>query len=301
MYWSVDPNGVITVSNMPKDIGVIDLLIGFLGPSLVELEARLNLDARNFDTDNMPTAISYMFQDAHAELPKDVDPVDFTVSEMDRHGIAIGLTGLGTPDAARALKNHPDRFRAVVGIDPNDVTAAVRQIRSAHDEHNVVAVASTPGWCKPQVAIDDRHYYPIYQTCIDLDVPMIINAGVLGPRMPSACQDVMLFDQVCFDFPELRIVMCHGAEPWEALAVKLMLKWPGLHYMTSAFAPSHYPQAIIDYANTRGAQKVMYAGYFPWGLTLERIFSELATLPFRDHVWPYFLRENAVRVFKLTQ
>ena len=43
----------------------------------------------------------------------------------------------------------------------------------------------------------------------------------------------------------------------------------------------------------------MYAGYFPMGLTLERIFTEMPNVPFRDHVWPKFLRENAMRVFKL--
>jgi hypothetical protein len=43
----------------------------------------------------------------------------------------------------------------------------------------------------------------------------------------------------------------------------------------------------------------MYAGYFPMALTLERIFAELRDVPFRDHVWPKFLRDNAVRVLKL--
>ena len=116
--------------------------------------------------------------------------------------------------------------------------------------------------------VSDRRYYPIYQACIDLGLPIIANAGIAGPRLPSHVQDVMHFDQVCYDFPELVIVMRHGAEPWEELAVKLMLKWPGLHYMTSAFAPKYYPRAIIDYANTRGADKIMYAGYYPMGLSL---------------------------------
>lgn len=93
--------------------------------------------------------------------------------------------------------------------------------------------------------------------------------------------------------------MRHGAEPWEDLAVKLMLKWPGLYYMTSAFAPKYFPQAIIDYANTRGMDKIMYAGYFPAGLTIERMFSELPDVAFRDHVWPNFLRNNAIKVFNL--
>ena len=91
----------------------------------------------------------------------------------------------------------------------------------------------------------------------------------------------------------------HGCEPWEDLAVKLMLKWPNLHYSTSAFAPKYYPTAIIDYANTRGADKIIYAGYFPMGLSLERIMGDMPKVPFRDHVWPKFLRENALKVLGL--
>jgi predicted TIM-barrel fold metal-dependent hydrolase len=90
--------------------------------------------------------------------------------------------------------------------------------------------------------------------------------------------------------------MRHGAEPWEELAVKLMLKWPNLYYSTSAFAPKYYPKAIIDYANTRGADKVIYGGYFPMGLPLDRIMRELQDLPLKDEVWPKFLRDNAAKV-----
>ncbi len=114
-----------------------------------------------------------------------------------------------------------------------------------------------------------------------------------------ACQKVELIDEVCWVFPEPKFVMRHGAEPWTDLAVKLMLKWPNLYYLTSAFAPKHYPAEIIQFANSRGADKILYAGYFPMGLSLERIFRDMPHVPFNDEVWPKFLRENALRVFKL--
>ena len=113
-------------------------------------------------------------------------------------------------------------------------------------------------------------------------------------------QDVALIDEVCWFFPELKFVTRHGCEPWADLAVKLLLKWPNLYYSTTAFAPKYYPKEIIDFANTRGADKVIFSGYFPAGLTYDRIFSEFPDVPFRDHVWPKFLRENAERVFKLS-
>ncbi len=37
------------------------------------------------------------------------------------------------------------------------------------------------------------------------------------------------------------------------------------------------------------------------GLTLDRIFTELPAVGFRDHVWPKFLRENALRVFNIPE
>jgi hypothetical protein len=102
-----------------------------------------------------------------------------------------------------------------------------------------------------------------------------------------------------YDFPELVFVTRHGCEPWVDLAVKLMLKWPNLYYSTSAFAPKYYPKEIIDYANTRGADKIIYAGYFPIGLSLERIMKDMKNVAFKDEVWPKFLRENAYKVLKI--
>jgi predicted TIM-barrel fold metal-dependent hydrolase len=263
---------------MPTDVGAVDCMIGFPSARAAQRFDFLKPQLRDEESASSSSPIAYMFRDDPNRVGEGDDPVAVTLAEMDRFGIAIGLVGLAGSTVDRALAQHPDRFRANLEIK---------------------AVTTFPAGCNPQVPVSDRRYYPVYQACIDLDLPIVVNAGIAGPRVPSACQDVMHFDQVCYDFPELRIIMRHGAEPWEDLAVKLMLKWPGLHYMTSAFAPKYYPKAIIDYANTRGADKILYAGYFPMALTLERIFSELRDVPLRDHVWPKFLRENAMRVFKL--
>jgi predicted TIM-barrel fold metal-dependent hydrolase len=281
-------------------IGVVDLMLGFPSANARRHYDFLKAQLKDEESAGMEFPAEYMFKNVPNRLEEDqMDPIAVTIAEMDRHGIAVGLVGLGPEVSLRALKEHPDRFAGALEVDPNRITDTVRAIRAAYDEHNIKAVTTFPAGCNPQVPVSDRRYYPIYQTCIDLDIPIVANAGIAGPRLPSACQDVMHFDQVCYDFPDLRIVMRHGAEPWEELAVKLMLKWPGLYYMTSAFAPKYYPKAIIDYANTRGADKIMYAGYYPMGLSLERIFDELPNVPFRDHVWAPFLRDNAVKVFKL--
>ncbi len=45
---------------------------------------------------------------------------------------------------------------------------------------------------------------------------------------------------------------------------------------------------------------MIYAGYFPMGLSLERIAKELPGVGFKDEVWPKFLRTNALRVLGLS-
>jgi predicted TIM-barrel fold metal-dependent hydrolase len=227
--------------------------------------------------------------------------VGITLDEMDKHGIERAMIGMTHTkgESARAIKEHPDRFFGSFEVNPNLGMEGVRDLVRAVETLGVKAATCFPAGLCPQVPINDKKLYPIYAKCVELDLPICVCAGVPGPRVPMGVQEVALIDEVCWFFPELKFVTRHGCEPWTDLAVKLMLKWPNLYYSTSAFSPKYYPKAIVDYANTRGADKVMYAGYFPMGLTLERIFKELPSVPFKDEVWPKFLRENAQRVFKV--
>ena len=286
---------------MPSGIAVIDLMLelptddrgswyDFMKPLLMDAESR---ELYKFPAE-------YMFKAVPTVRDSD-DYIGIALDEMDKHGIAQAMINVrfGNPLGGRALKDHPDRFIGSYAVDPNLGMEGVRELRKAVEVYGVKAATAFPAGCVPQVPINDKKFYPLYAACVDLDIPIFVCAGVPGPRVPMGCQDVALIDEVCWFFPELRFVTRHGCEPWTDLMVKLMLKYPNLYYSTSAFAPKYYPPAIVDFANTRGADKILYAGYFPMGLTLDRIFAEMPQVPFRDHVWPKFLRENAVRVLKL--
>jgi predicted TIM-barrel fold metal-dependent hydrolase len=288
---------------MPTDIGVIDLMLQIPEGTKRERYRHISGNLRDAESlEQFEFPAEYMFKDVPDDLPTSVDPVEETLREMDRFGIERALVGLGParhPEVERALLNHPDRFVASWAVDPNKAMDGVRELVRAYETLGVKAATAFPAGCTPQVPIDDKKFFPLYAKCVELDLPIFITTGVPGPRVPMLCQKTELLDEVCWFFPELKIVMRHGAEPWDDLAVKLMLKWPNLYYSTSAFAPRYYPRSIIDYANSRGADKVLYAGYYPMGLSLERIFAELPNVPFKDDVWPKFLRENALRVLGL--
>ena len=283
----------------PVGLPVIDTMIGFphQGSAQYDFIRRQTKDRESKEDFEFP--VEYMFKDVPKGLPTD-DPVSLVLQQMDRFGIEKAMIGVGEDSAALALKTFPDRFvPSGALVDPNDVMGSVNAIRREYEQYGIRATSVFPAGTFPQVPIDDPKMYPIYATCVELGIPIFVCAGVPGPRVPFTPQEVSRIDIVMFDFPDLVFVTRHGCEPWEDLAVKLMLKWPNLYYSTSAFAPKYYPKAIVDYANSRGADKVLYAGYFPMGLSLERIFSELPNVPLKDDVWPKFLYGNAARILGL--
>jgi predicted TIM-barrel fold metal-dependent hydrolase len=281
----------------PAGIGIVDTMIGFPADDFKMydfIREQLKDGSADFDF-----PVEYMFKHVPKELYGSDDPISVTLNEMDRFGVEVGVIGVGGEVSRQALKAHPDRFVAQGSVDPNKGMAGIRDMVRQYEEFGVRSFGAFNAGYNPQVGIGDAKMYPIYAKCVELDVPIFSCAGVPGPRFPMWPQEVRLIDQVMYDFPELVFVTRHGCEPWEDLAVKLMLKWPNLYYSTSAFAPKHYPEAIIRYANTRGADKIIYAGYFPMGLSLERIMSDMKSVALKDEVWPKFLRDNARKVLKL--
>lgn len=297
----------------PTDIGIIDTMMGTRAGPNAKLNYKNLTGIKDADSAKMNFPAQYMFKDVpFSDQARDPggeineEPPEgaaLLLPFMDKWNIEISLVGLraeGEGLGNEAVKNHPDRFRGCLEPDPNDVMGSVRNIKRMHGEGLLHAISAFPAGRNPAVPIDDPKMYALYATCVELDIPIFCCAGIPGPRVPFAPQHVKLIDQVMYDFPDLTFVTRHGCEPWEDLAVKLMLKWPGLHYSTSAFSPKHYPKAIINYANSRGAEKVLYAGYFPMGLHIDKIMTLMDDVPLKDDVWPRFLRDNAKRVLGIS-
>tara|TARA_B100001248_G_scaffold60549_1_gene41614 strand:+ start:144 stop:1010 length:867 start_codon:yes stop_codon:yes gene_type:complete len=284
-----------------KDIFTVDLMLGipeqedrsdwytFMEPLLRDEESKSMF--------KMPA--QYMFKDI-PETGSHDDFIKYTLDQMDKFHINMAMVGFHESSEVKikAGKDHPNRFFFDMPVNPN-IEGEAQNIKRMHDEYGIKAVSAFPSGMYPQIAINDPKWHPIYEMCIELDIPFFCCVGVPGPRIPMAPQKVELIDEVCWYFPDLKFVMRHGAEPWTALACKLMLKYPNLYYSTSAFSPKHYPKDVMHYANTRGQDKVMYAGYFPMGLSLDKIFNEMELVPLKKEVLPKFLGENAKKLLKL--
>jgi len=222
--------------------------------------------------------------------------IEAALGELDRFGVERAGIGVDDdPELARAaLASHPTRFFARTEVDPRRGMDELRRLEGLARELGLRAVTASPA--RLRVPVDDRIFFPVFAKCIELDVAICPSLGVPEERVPFSPQKVERIDAVAGFFPELRIVMKDGCEPWQALAVLLMRKYPSLSFASGGPPPSELPTELIVFANEDGAHQVLFATGCGAG---ERTFKELPGLGFARHVWPRFLRENAARVFGL--
>ena len=233
-----------------------------------------------------------------AALRDGTDP-EALVREMDAAGVALaGLCGTDTEWVAETCARHPGRFFGMVSPDPRNPMACVRAIERAVRDHGFKAVKIEPFvWGKPPT---DAIYYPIYAKCVELDVTFTTQIGHTGPNVfPSEVGRPIHLDQVALDFPELRIVGGHIGWPWTEEAIAVAWKHPNVWLDTSAHVPKHFPPSFVRFLRTFGQDKCLFASDWPL-LPIARPLDELdrhcETTP---AVRRKFLRENALRAFKL--
>ena len=99
-------------------------------------------------------------------------------------------------------------------------------------------------------------------------------------------------------FPDLKIVCGHIGYPWTEEMIAVAWKHDNVFIDTSAHAPKYYPKELLHYANTYGADKVMFGTNFPQ-LMFHNCTKQAKELDLKEENLEKFLWKNANRVFKL--
>ena len=229
------------------------------------------------------------------ELPELLD-------DMDANGVerAILLTRLGKGDdrARRYASARPDRFALGVGnLDLLRPMPTLRELASFVRDHPVsYAVVGPSFWGDGMYPPSDAVYYPLYTKCCELELPLCMNTGLPGPPIPGEAQNPIHLDRVCVRFPELKLCMIHGADPWWDVAIRLMIKYRNLRLMTSAWSPKRLPPQLLHYLATRGRDRILFASDYPV-LSMKRCLDEIAALDLPSEARDAWLHGNAARFF----
>ena len=224
------------------------------------------------------------------------------LDDMDANGVerAILLTKLGSsPDRAqRFAVERPDRFSlGVGGFNLLRPMPTLRSLESfVRDNPVAYAVVGPSFWGDGMYPASDAVYYPLYAKCCELDLPLCMNTGLPGPPIPGEVQHPIHLDRVCIRFPELRLCMIHGADPWWDVAIRLMIKYRNLRLMTSAWSPKRLPATLLHYLATRGRDRILFASDYPV-LSMQRCLDEARTLDLTPEVRDAWLYGNAEAFF----
>ena len=224
------------------------------------------------------------------------------LADMDANGVekAILLARVGDEGstALRFAAAEPERFAlGVGGFDLLKPMRAVRALESFVRDHPVAYATVGPSfWGDGNYPASDAVYYPLYTKCCELDLPLCINTGIPGPPLPAEVQHPIHLDRVCIRFPELKLCMMHGADPWWDVAIRLMLKYRNLRLMTSAWSPKRLPESLLHYLRTRGTDRILFASDHPV-LSMERCLGEATALDLPREVLQAWLHDNADSFF----
>ena len=224
------------------------------------------------------------------------------IDQMDANGVerAILVTQVGATDgrALRYAAAEPERFAlAVGGFNLLRPMKTLRALESFVADHPVAyAIVGPSVWGDGMYPPSDAVYYPLYAKCCELDLPLCLNTGIPGPPLPAEPQNPIHLDRVCIRFPELRLCMIHGADPWWDVAIRLMIKYRNLRLMTSAWSPKYLPESLLHYMRTRGKDRILFASDYPV-LSMARCIGEATALDLPADVLEAWLSGNARAFF----
>jgi predicted TIM-barrel fold metal-dependent hydrolase len=203
---------------------------------------------------------------------------------------------------AGLVSKFPERFRGVGTIDlpPNSPTAAVRQV-DALARMGLVGVNVQPAFFG--MDIDDRRLYPSYSRAEELGLVVAIHTGINYSRIhPMRHERAELLDQVACDFPNLRLMACHGGWPWVAEYCAVARRHPTVYLEFGGLAPRYVGQrgtgwdVLFTYLPKLLTNQVMFATDWPV-MPLARVIDEWHTLGLDDAVLERLMGANARELF----
>ena len=244
-----------------------------------------------------------------AYLDEESRPSEEIVADLKVHEVmAAVITGrdiettFGSASSNDAVKGfcdaYPDIFKGFVGADPHKGVKALAEIEQRIRHENFCGVSLDPMHAK--LPANDEKYYYIYELCDKLQVPVIITGGpsryVAGTVIDHAAPKYL--DPIARDFPNLKIVISHGAWPYVNEMICLAFRHRNVYMELSEYEKFPQSNLYIEAANTIIPDKIMFASAHPGVHYLDAI-KTYQELPFTDEVRENVMWKNAAKLLGL--
>jgi uncharacterized protein len=218
-----------------------------------------------------------------------------------------GTTFITNESVAAIAGRHPRRFLPFAGVDVFRGSDAVRELETWITKHGFRGLSLRP--FMTGLPADDKRYYPFYEACVALGVPVSIHASANWTRSrPSDLGHPRHFDVVACDFPELRLILSHGGYPWVLEACLLAWKHPHVYLELAAHRPRYFTapgtgwEPLLRFGQSTIQDKILYGtGAFVIARPPGELVQEMKGLPIRADVLEKWLWRNAARLLGIAE
>ena len=192
------------------------------------------------------------------------------------------------------VKQFPDRLIGLAGYDPGRIMESVDDIEKSVKEYGFKGVyVHCQGFNRPY---DDRKWYPLYETCARLGVPVSMQIGHSLERMPSEPGRPITLDLPALDFTRCNFIGSHTGWPWCEEMIAMASKHRNVYVDISAHMPKYLEASLVRFMNSRGRNKTLWGSN---GLDLKVCLDGFYALNLKDETNKRVLRENAIELYKL--
>jgi predicted TIM-barrel fold metal-dependent hydrolase len=218
-----------------------------------------------------------------------------------------GATFVTNEAVAAIAERHPDRFLPFAGADIMRGAEGLRDFEYWVRERGFRGLSLRPFMIG--LPASDRHYYPFYAKCVELDLPLSMHASAnWTTSRPSDLGHPRHFDPVACDFPDLKLILSHAGYPWVLEACLLAWKHPNLYLELAAHRPRYFTapgagwEPLLRYGQTTIREKILYGtGSFLLGSPPSALLAELRALPIAPDALECWLWRNAAALMGLRE
>ena len=268
-----------------------------------------------FFTDIPPHLKRYseVYSKAWKEAPALIMPIPKFVEYLDDAGIDKAVLVAGptprvtgeTPNEhiAKIVKEYPDKFLGLAGVNPSRKSRAVEDLRTALGRLGLSGLTLGPYLIN--LYANDRRLYPLYEECNRRGVPVVLHTSVsFNSDAPLDLGRPTYLDAVAVDFPDLKIVASHAGWPWVDELVAVAWRHRNVYLEISAIRPRYLGtpgtgwEPLIRYGSTILQDKVLFATEWPM-IDIKTALTEIGGLGLGDDIREKWLHRNAEVVLGL--
>ena len=202
------------------------------------------------------------------------EPIEKIVSDLKKSGyikaVVVGRDIESTygvkpnnVEIEKLCKSFPDFFIGFMGFDPYKKERALIELEKQIEQKVFAGAAIDP--IQAQTNVDDEMFHPLYAMCVKLRVPVIITGGpgrfVSGAVSESA--HPRYIDNIAKDFPDLRIMVSHGAWPYVNEMINVAYRNKNVFFEMSEYELFPMSKYYIDAINSIIPDKVVFASAHP--------------------------------------